>query len=267
MLTAQRRDRRTRRQADFHLECLDSRLVLSAAAGAAVADAAGARAALVAHRHEVQAARHEARLARIEARHEARVARVDARLAARADARAIVTSPVSPAPSSASMSPSTGTSTALASASPSMASTPMMVTTPTSSARSTTNVSTAPVTPVSTPVTPTQTSPGPLSANVAAALQSLYSEYKSVAQGNVFTPSLPSDNLLVINGDNVGVNLQIGSSSNFSTALSQLEADGMQVSASSTTYSLIDGMLPIDELPTAAQIAMSVTPLSPVMQR
>jgi hypothetical protein len=39
MLTTQRHDRRVRRQARFHLESLDDRLVLSAGAGGAAADA------------------------------------------------------------------------------------------------------------------------------------------------------------------------------------------------------------------------------------
>jgi large repetitive protein len=114
----------------------------------------------------------------------------------------------------------------------------------------------------------TQPSPGPLSANVAASLQSLYVEYESaITAKNVFTPSLPSDKQLQISGDNVVVNLQVGSSTNFSTALSQLEADGMQVTTSSSTYGLIDGTLPIAELPAASQIVASVAAAPPLSMR
>ena len=75
-----RRDRRARRQALFTLEALDDRLVLSAAAAGAAAEAAGAHAVPAEVRHEAKLARiearHEAKLARVEARHEAKLARI-----------------------------------------------------------------------------------------------------------------------------------------------------------------------------------------------
>jgi hypothetical protein len=101
-----------------------------------------------------------------------------------------------------------------------------------------------------------------LPANVAAALQSLYQEYESQGGGDSFTPGQPSDKLLVISGTSVGVDLKIGSGADFNTVLSQLQADGLQVSSSSATYGLIDGVLPIAQLPAAAQLAASVTPTS-----
>jgi hypothetical protein len=102
-----------------------------------------------------------------------------------------------------------------------------------------------------------------LSANVAAALQSLYQEYESQGGGNNFTPGQPSDKLLEISGTSVGVDLKVGSGADFNTVLSQLQADGLKVSSSSPTYDLIEGMLPIGELPAAAQIAASVTAVAP----
>ncbi len=85
MLTTLRRDRRTCRQANFNLEALDDRLLLSAAAAGAAADIAGSKAAFIEHRHEVQAARHEAKLDRMEARHEAKLDRMEARHEAKLD--------------------------------------------------------------------------------------------------------------------------------------------------------------------------------------
>jgi hypothetical protein len=110
-------------------------------------------------------------------------------------------------------------------------------------------------------------SPGPgssgtLPANVAAALQSLYQEYESQGGGARFTPSQPSDKLLQIRGTSVAVSLKLASGSNFDTALAQLQADGMEVGASSPIYGLIEGLLPIAELPAAAQVAASVAPAS-----
>ena len=96
-------------------------------------------------------------------------------------------------------------------------------------------------------------------------LQSMYQEYESQGGSSSFTPGQPSDKLLQISGTSVEVSLKIASGSNFDTALSQLQSDGMQVSSSSSTYALIEGMLPIAELPAAAQIAASVTPVSPPM--
>jgi hypothetical protein len=228
MLTTHRRDQRTRRQAPFTLESLDDRLVLSAA-GAGVAA-------------EAVAARHEAKLERVEARHEAK-------LAARAAAHSLSADPVAiPTKGSAKASAARSAS--------STASSPVTAATPTPSATTTT----------SSPVTTTQSAPGPLSANVAAALQSLYTEYGSAGSGS-FKPSQPTDSLLQISGNNVEVSIKIGSDTAFSTALSQLQSDGMQVSSSSSTYGLVDGMLPISELPAAAQLASSVNPAHPPIMR
>jgi hypothetical protein len=248
MFTALRRDRRTRRRANFDLESLDDRLVLSATATGAVAEAAGSKAAIIEHRQEVRAERHEAKLARMEAR--------EAKLARSADPMVPVTPTL------------VGGSTVASAQAPAAASTQVP------SATVTTGTSSSPKALVLAPVTvgsstsssgagTTSSSSGTLPSNVSAALQSLYQEYESQGGGSSFTPSLPSDQLLQISGTSVVVSLKIGSSSNFSTALSQLQSDGLQVSSSSSTYDLIDGMLPIGELPAAAQIAASVTAVGP----
>ncbi len=199
MLTTLRHDRRTRRQANFNLEALDDRLLLSAAS-----------AAVATLHHDVRLEqRLEARLAGMEARHGSHATRAESHLVARIariDARiALLEANTSPPPSSSGLLPG----------------------------------------------------------NVAAALQSLYQEYESQGGGSSFTPGLPSDRTLLISGTSVAVSLKIASGSDFDSALSQLQSDGMQVSSSSSTYALIEGMLPIAELPAAAQIAASVTPVSP----
>jgi hypothetical protein len=103
---------------------------------------------------------------------------------------------------------------------------------------------------------------------VAAPLQVLYGEFQSSNYdgGDSDDFTAPTDKLLQISGSSVAVSLKIGSGTDFATALSQLQSDGMQVSTSDSTYALIEGMLPISELPAAAQVAASVTPVSPPLR-
>jgi hypothetical protein len=81
MLTTQRLDQRTRRQAQFQVECLDERLVLSTAAASAV----GAHMAAVMNQLEarlaVLEANHGSQMTPAESRIEARITHLEARLA------------------------------------------------------------------------------------------------------------------------------------------------------------------------------------------
>jgi len=81
MWTTQRHDRRTRRQAQFQLECLDDRLVLSAAGGAG---ASIAHLGAMEHRLETRLARLEAKngdlVTPAMARIQTRLARIQARM-------------------------------------------------------------------------------------------------------------------------------------------------------------------------------------------
>jgi hypothetical protein len=185
MLTTRRRDRRTRRQARFHLESLDDRVVLSAGARGAAAEAA-------VHHEMAGHARHAARHAHHKVHH-----------ARHANHGAAGQGPV------------------------------------------------------------VHGSSATLPANVSAALQSLYQEYENQGGGSSFKPSLPSDRLLQISGTSVGVQLKMASSGDFNTFVSDLQADGLQITSSSATYGLVVGMLPIAELPAASQVAASVTPAPP----
>jgi hypothetical protein len=99
-----------------------------------------------------------------------------------------------------------------------------------------------------------------LPANTSAALQSLYQEYEKQAGGISFTPGQPTDKQLQISGTSVAVQLKMAPSGDFNTLPSDLKADGLQVNGSSATYGLVEGMLPIAELPAAARVAASVTP-------
>jgi hypothetical protein len=257
MLNALRRDRRTCRQANFNLEALDDRLVLSA----------GATGAIQEHRLEVKIAQHEAKLDKLEAKHEAKLAAKEARQEAKIAQLEVKATSLTPvliyASGSATANPTVVSASGTAS---STTATSTAVTTTGSSTYvpSYTIAPTATGTGITTTTTGSSTaSPGPLPANVTAALQSLYQEYESAGGGSSFKPSLPSDSLLQISGDSVGVSLKMSSSGDFPTFLSQLQSDGLQVTSSSATYGMVDGMLPISDLPTIAQLASSVTPTSP----
>jgi hypothetical protein len=268
MLTTLRRERRTHRQAHFDLESLDARLVLSAGAGGAAAEAAGVKAAIIEHRREVRADRHEARLERMEARHDAKIARMEAHLKASASANPVMIGGATSASAGTAASASTSGASTVAATS---ASTPAASTTTGTSgtvvAPGGVTVTMNPTTGSGTTTAGSTSSSGTLPSNVSVALQSLYQEYEGQGGGSSFTPSLPSDKLLQISGTSVEVSLKIGSGTDFNTALSQLQSDGLQVSSSSSAYDLIDGMVPIADLPAAAQIAASVMGAPPPSMR
>jgi hypothetical protein len=263
-------DRRTRRNAQFTLESLDDRIVLSAAAAGTAAEAAvNTKAALLEQKHEAKLAkleaRHEATLAKAEARHEAKLAKLEAKEEAKFGKAHGVPTPIT-------INSSTSASTTV-SASPAAVSTAPATTASSGSTTSSGTTTAVPATsttpgPASTTANSTVTSSSePLPANVGAALQSLYSEYESAGGGSTFTPSEPTDKQLVISGTSVGVNIKVSPTASFNTILSQLESDGLQVTTSSASYGLIDGMLPIADLGTVAQLSgtTSVTPSSPPM--
>jgi hypothetical protein len=268
MLNTLRRDRRTRRQASLNLEALDDRLVLSAAA-------AGAVAGLHEHQLEVRIARHEAKLEKLEARHEAKLATKEASqetMISQLEAKAASLSPVTVNSSGMVTVPGSASSTRVSASGATSAATvtPAPVTTTSGSLNPSNSVPTSPVSTTTTGTGTTTmttssnpTSPGTLPVNVSAALQSLYQEFEGSGGGSSFTPSQSSDKLLQISGDSVGVDLQMSPSGNFSSFLSQLQSDGLTVSTSSATYGQVDGMLPISDLPAIAQVAASVTPMSP----
>jgi hypothetical protein len=252
MMTTLRTNRRTRRNATFHLECLDERIVLSAVGAEAHV------AALIASGH-VKAAgafeRHEARIERIEARHAAREARSVIVLAPSP------TSVPGPVPMATGSTPATTAPTT----SPSTAA-PVSVPTATPVSMPTANpiVTTAPPsTSTSTPAASNTGTTGTLAPNVSSPLQSLYAQYESYLSTNSSSPfSATGLNMLVIKGNNVGINFETSDSADFNTILGQLQSDGLQIVSSSSTYGVIEGMLPIAQLPAVAQLpSASVTPM------
>jgi hypothetical protein len=106
--------------------------------------------------------------------------------------------------------------------------------------------------------------PGTLPANVSVQLQSLYTQYETYENsGGSGTFSPTGVNLLVINGTNVGIQVKDSNTGDFNTLTTELQSDGMQILDSAPAYGLIEGMLPITQLPTVAQLpqTLSITPM------
>ncbi len=94
-------------------------------------------------------------------------------------------------------------------------------------------------------------------------LGTIYTEYVNYelagAQGN-FTSSL--SNRIFMDGMSVGVDIRFDGG-DFNTMIAQLEGLGMQVTATSAQYSLVEGFLPISQLPVVANDGY-VSSLSPI---
>jgi len=117
--------------------------------------------------------------------------------------------------------------------------------------------------------TPISNASGTLPANVSVQLQSLYTQYQTYeSSGGNGTFSPTGVNLLVINGTSVGIQVKDTNTGDFNTLITELEGDGMQVLDSSSTYGIVEGMLPIAQLPTVAQLpqTLSITPMLPPNQ-
>ncbi len=118
--------------------------------------------------------------------------------------------------------------------------------------------------------TPNPNASGMLPANVGAPLQSLYAQYETYESSGGHGPFSPTGaNLLVINGTDVGIQVKDTSTGDFPTLIAELQGDGMQILDSSSTYGLVEGMLPIAQLPTVAQLpqTLSITPMfNPILE-
>ncbi len=123
-----------------------------------------------------------------------------------------------------------------------------------------------PVTPMPTsntpPVNPTadaDTPPQSLPPNVSGPLNAIYQEY----QRSSTVPVSDGPGAVVTDGSNVGVSVHGNGQGSFSDFVSTFQNLGMQISATSDVTWTIAGMLPIKELPAAAQTPQtrSITPM------
>ena len=119
---------------------------------------------------------------------------------------------------------------------------------------------TPPQAPNVTPTADAGTTTQPLPPNVSGILNTLYQGYKG---GSTIPVTTPGASLIVIDGSNVGVNVHGNGQGSFSDLVSTLQNLGMEITATSDVTWTISGLLPINQLPTAAQTpqTLSITPM------
>jgi hypothetical protein len=103
-----------------------------------------------------------------------------------------------------------------------------------------------------------------LPANVSATLGVIYDAYLQNGSSPPATiPATDGANMVVVQGSNVGIQVQDSNPANFNTLVSALQSAGMQITLSSAQYGTVVGLLPIAQLPNVGALpdAPSVTPL------
>jgi hypothetical protein len=113
-----------------------------------------------------------------------------------------------------------------------------------------------------TPTTPTDigdTQNGPL-AKAGADLITIYQEFQAQGGSSTFTSSKAG--VIKIQGGTVGVDIHT-TGSNFGQFVSTMSSLGMQVQTKDATHGIVEGFLPIGQLPTVAQNTQTVA-ISPI---
>jgi hypothetical protein len=238
---------RRQRNSQPILESLDSRIVLSTIQPTVGAEGgAGVAITQLEKRHEKLVEQKIERQEKAIDRHELRLARLEARLRAHHPALAIVTPGVqvsTSAPVTVSVN-NFGTSTVSA---PTVSST--------TSNPSTVMFSLSGGLPSSAAATASGSTSQPLPPNASVTLDAIYAAFQQ--DPSDFPANLPTTNeanLVVIQGDNVGIQVHDGNPSDFNTLVTELQNAGMQITTSSATYGVVVGMLPIAELPNVAAL-------------
>jgi hypothetical protein len=88
--------------------------------------------------------------------------------------------------------------------------------------------------------------------NVSVQLATVYEEFEN---GDLTSSTAPGQ--VEIQGTNVGVDIHAGNATDFNTMVAALESLGLEVTASSNTDDVVEGYLPIAQLPAAAAVAGS----------
>ena len=99
----------------------------------------------------------------------------------------------------------------------------------------------------------------PLPANVSPLLDTVYEQYEN---GTLPAPT-GRPGTVEIQGSNIGIEIHVSNPSDFAAMVATAENLGLQVMDQSTTYDIVDGFLPISELPELTQFpaSASVAPL------
>lgn len=259
---------RRQRRSQPLLESLDSRIVLSAIQPGVGTEAAAAVASVQLQnrqkrllerrieRQETVVERHELRLARLEARikaqylkhHGASALATSGAVASTTGPQLVALNNLGSSSISAPAVSSTGTPNPPAAM---VGSTSGSATSSTGSVTGSTSQSTGAST--GSTGTGTNSASQPLPANAAVVLDVIYTAYEQSPSD--FPDNLPTEdgaNLVVIQGDDVGIQVHDSNPSDFSTLVTELQSAGMQITISSSSYGTIVGMLPIAQLPSVA---------------
>ena len=92
----------------------------------------------------------------------------------------------------------------------------------------------------------------------------IYQEYEQNPTGfSGNTSSANGANLVVIQGDDVGIQVHDGNPADFAALVTELQNAGMQITTADAAYGTVVGLLPIAQLPTVGGLsqAPSVTAL------
>jgi len=124
-------------------------------------------------------------------------------------------------------------------------------------------VSVQPVAPAPEPAGTTGDLPASLPAYAGNILNTIYQEYQKYKNdGGTGTFTSSWSPFVVIQGSDVRVDVHGNGSGDFGALVSTLQGLGMQVTATDSVTQTVEGMMPIDQLPTSAQTpqTLSVTP-------
>jgi hypothetical protein len=265
-------DRRRRRAALPGVECLDARITPTAIHPAITAQSAAMVSASakveirrekmlfrLIERQENAIGREELRLAAVEARHHAHHHAVHASAGALADppSVALAAGVRRKGSSLPSMASAPATSHAKASARAVSRSKVSASAVSVSKPGSTLPVLVPAPPSVAAPNSPATSQPASsvLPASVAQVLANVYQAFEQNPTG--FSGS-DFAQLVVISGDNLGIEVHDSNPADYSSLVAGLVNAGMQISASDPTYDLVVGLLPIAQLPTVATFSPTV---------
>ncbi len=102
---------------------------------------------------------------------------------------------------------------------------------------------------------PTSPVASPLPANVSQTLGVIYAAYQADPSG--FPADIPTTNdanRVQIQGTSVGISVRDNNPADFSTLVAALQSDGMQITDSSAQDGVVDGFLPVAQLPAVASL-------------
>lgn len=102
--------------------------------------------------------------------------------------------------------------------------------------------------------------PASLPTNVSAPLRSLYRQYADEVRDSRSAAGQPGDALVSVRSFKVAVRIKVAFPPALNAYVRVLRADGMQVVRTVPNFGVVEGTLPVAELPAVAQISAHVWP-------